>query len=396
MTLDLWSANRPSRFWRCLPSVPEGTWEIQSSLALATVDPSLRTNGSLDATSSILSESIFGDDHWQLSRTRKLYYLLKPLFARRFIRILRRAHTRLLQKEPRLSWPIEDRFCRFLWESMRRVVLATGGKDTTFINFWPNGKQYALVLTHDVETAAGQSFVRQVAELERRACFRSSFNFVPERYDPDLRLMQELRESGFEVGVHGLKHDGRLFASLGEFRRRAKAINRYIQEFDASGFRSPLTHRNPYWMQELQMEYDSSFFDTDPFEPIPGGTMSIWPFHIGHFIELPYTLAQDQTLVNILQEKTPLIWLSKVDFIKRYRGMVLMITHPDYLREPDTFYVYESFLAEMAKRRDELWHALPRDIARWWRARSVATSVNDLPRATVGAIRLENDRLVVD
>ena len=45
-------------------------------------------------------------------------------------------------------------------------------------------------------------------------------------------------------------------------------------------------------MRHLEIEYDLSFFDTDPFEPIPGGTMSIWPFFIGHFVELPYTLAR--------------------------------------------------------------------------------------------------------
>jgi hypothetical protein len=36
-----------------------------------------------------------------------------------------------------------------------------------------------------------------------------------------------------------------------------------------------------------------SFIDVGPFELITGGTMSIWPFSIGHFIELPNTLVQD-------------------------------------------------------------------------------------------------------
>ena len=34
------------------------------------------------------------------------------------------------------------------------------------------------------------------------------------------------------------------------------------------------------------MQYDLSFFDTDPFEPIPVGTMSIWPFMLGNFVEI--------------------------------------------------------------------------------------------------------------
>ena len=76
-------------------------------------------------------------------------------------------------------------------------------------------------------------------------------------------------------------------------------------EFGAVGFRAPLTIRNPEWMQALNIEYDLSFFDTDPFEPIPGGTMSIWPFFTGHFVELPYTLVQDYTLVSVLGEDYP-------------------------------------------------------------------------------------------
>ncbi len=58
-------------------------------------------------------------------------------------------------------------------------------------------------------------------------------------------------------------------------------------------------------MQALEVEYDLSFFDTDPYEPIPGGGMSIWLYWIGRFIELPYTLAQDSTLAIVLGEETP-------------------------------------------------------------------------------------------
>ena len=78
--------------------------------------------------------------------------------------------------------------------------------------------------------------------------------------------------------------------------------------------------RNPEWMQALEIEYDLSFFDADPYEPMPGGTMSIWPFILGRFVELPYTLIQDHTLTAVLGETTPRLWLEKVDFIERYRG----------------------------------------------------------------------------
>jgi hypothetical protein len=149
-------------------------------------------------------------------------------------------------------------------------------------------------------------------------------------------------------------------------------------------------HRNPEWLQTLDVEYDLSFFDTDPYEPMPGGTTSLWPFFLGHFVELPYTLVQDHTLMVILGERTPRLWLEKVDFIERSKGMALLNSHPDYLREPAHLAIYEAFL-NAVRQRGNYWHALPRDVARWWRQRAALEpcwkdgrwDLSDLPGATV-------------
>jgi peptidoglycan/xylan/chitin deacetylase (PgdA/CDA1 family) len=251
-----------------------------------------------------------------------------------------------------------------------------------------------------VETAAGQDQVAALAELDASYGFRSSFNFVPERYAVDHNLLAQLRTRGFEIGVHGLKHDGKLFSSYQEFIRRAQSINRYLKDFGAVGFRAPLTHRNPVWMQTLEIDYDLSFFDTDPYEPISGGTMSLWPFEIGRFVELPYTLVQDYTLTEVLRETTPRLWLEKADFIRGYGGLVLVNTHPDYLKNPITRSVYVQFLAAM-RRRSDFWQALPMEVASWWRARSQVRSPERLDGAVeslideAGTIRLPADTRTV-
>jgi len=281
--------------------------------------------------------------------------------------------------------PIEARYAEFQWEVAKALLRRTGKRALPFINFWPQGHRYAFVLTHDVETAAGQDQVAALAELDASYGFRSSFNFVPERYAVDRNLLAQLRSSGFEIGVHGLKHDGKLFSSYGEFMRRARSINRYLNDFGAVGFRAPLTHRNPTWMQALEIDYDLSFFDSDPYEPIPGGTMSLWPFEIGRFVELPYTLVQDYTLTEVLRETTPRLWLEKADFIASYGGLVLVNTHPDYLKNPITRSVYIEFLAAMRSRAD-FWQALPMEIANWWRARSRAQSLEELDGGVAGLI----------
>jgi hypothetical protein len=285
-----------------------------------------------------------------------------------------------------LEWPVEDRYRRFLWAAMDRLLERLGLDEARFVHFWPDGARFALVLTHDVETAEGQRFVARVADGEERLGFRSSFNFVAERYPLDGGLIRDLQSRGFEVGVHGLRHDGREMRSRAAFAATADRLNEHLRRLGAVGFRSPLTHRHPEWLQALDVEYDASFFDTDPYEPMPGGTMSIWPFVVGRFIELPYTLPQDSTLLYVLGERSPRLWLEKAAYIERWGGMALLNTHPDYLRHAGQWEVYASLLDEL-RARGSYWGPLPREAARWWRRRAAATNASALEGGREGLVR---------
>jgi peptidoglycan/xylan/chitin deacetylase (PgdA/CDA1 family) len=320
---------------------------------------------------AVLGEGQFGPHHWQLSGSRRLYYRLKPLVPRPLVRRLRRAgRERALRGFP-LNWPVEDRWRRFLWAAAVGAMERAGLAEMSFIGLWPSGAGWALVLTHDVEGMEGQRFAAAVADLEQGLGFRSSFNFVASRYRLDRGLIADLRRRGFEVGVHGFRHDGHEYDSRTEFEAAAAHVNARLHELGAVGYRAPLTHRNPIWMQALEIEYDLSFFDTDPFEPIPGGTMSLWPFFCGRFIELPYTLAQDSTLSFVLDDPTPGPWLEKTRYLASWHGMALLNTHPDYLRRRPELDRYRGFLegvGELGRR----WHALPGEAAAWWRVRASA------------------------
>jgi hypothetical protein len=245
-----------------------------------------------------------------------------------------------------------------------------------------------------VESIQGFDFIPELAKLEENLGFRSSFNLVLEKYPIDERLVQSLQERGFEIVVHGLKHDGKLFTSKKHFLKRAERINQYIGKHHTRGFRAPLMHRNPEWMQALDVDYDLSFFDTDPYEPQPGGTMSIWPFFIGRFVELPYTLVQDCTLASVLGETTPRLWLEKLDFIEQYHGMALMNTHPDFLREERVLGIYIDFLRNM-KEKKGCWHALPYQVAGWWRDRASISTVALAVPSQFSTITLDQNRIII-
>jgi hypothetical protein len=136
------------------------------------------------------------------------------------------------------------------------------------------------VLTHDVESSQGVGKCRELARIEENLGFRSSFNFVAEKYAVPGDLRRYLAWKGFEIGIHGLYHDGKYFDSKEEFLKRADRINRYLKDWNVVGFRTPSMLHNLEWLHALDIQYDSSTFDTDPFEPQSDGIGTIFPFFV--------------------------------------------------------------------------------------------------------------------
>jgi hypothetical protein len=298
-----------------------------------------------------------------------VYYTLKPLIPRRVQLALRRQIV--LRKRLACShvWPIDPR-------SSLPPANWRG---------WPHQKRFALVLTHDVEWAPGQEKCKALAQLEQRMGFRSSFNFVPERYNVSTAIRHDLTRRGFEIGVHGLKHDGKLYKTRAIFQSRAIRINRYLKEWEAVGFRSPAMHHNLEWLHDLNVLYDASTFDTDPFEPQSDGLGTIFPLWVNGkpnqrgYVELPYTLPQDFTLFVLMKEQSINIWKKKLDWIAAHGGMALLNTHPDYMsfngRKPGLEEYPVEHYAQLldyvnSKYADQYWHALPKQMARFWSDRA--------------------------
>lgn len=295
----------------------------------------------------------------------RCYYAVKPLLPWRLRIALRRLAASGRRRRFSGLWPIDP-------DSARPPAGWPG---------WPGDRRFAFVITHDVEGKDGLAKCRALAELELRLGFRSCFNFIPEGpYAAPAELRAWLLERGFEVGVHDLHHDGKLFASRRRFHAKAERINHRLREWSATGFRAGFMLRNLDWLHDLTIAWDSSTFDTDPFEPQSEGAGTIFPFWIpapgssaeGGYVELPYTLPQDSTLFLLLQEPSPAIWLRKLDWIADQGGMALVNVHPDYLqlegeqRSPRTYPLacYTSLLEHIRDRHGEnAWHTLPHAVA---------------------------------
>jgi len=290
-----------------------------------------------------------------------LYYFLKPAIPWAMRIRARRLIANRLRRQFSGSWPI----------------LPSAARPPEGWSGWPNGKQFAFVMTHDVEGANGLSRCRKLAELDKAFGIRSSFHFVPEgEYRLPDALRTDLEQEGFEVAVHDLHHDGTLYRSARHFQAQARSINQYVQKWKASGFRAGFMFHNLEWLHDLDVLYDASTFDTDPFEPQPDGVGTIFPFWVQRdgskgYVELPYTLPQDSTLFVILKETTIDLWTKKLDWVASHGGMALTIVHPDYIsfdgRPTSSEYsadLYERLLKYVVARYgDSCWYALPREIA---------------------------------
>ena len=77
-------------------------------------------------------------------------------------------------------------------------ILEKAGEKPTKWRGWPDEKQFALVLTHDVEFAKGQEKCIELMNIEKSLGFKSSFNFVPLRYEISPIILEELVKQGFE------------------------------------------------------------------------------------------------------------------------------------------------------------------------------------------------------
>lgn len=298
----------------------------------------------------------------------RFYYNVKPYLPLNVRWAIRRQRAAGIRSRNASTWPIT--------ESASQPPESWQG--------WPEGKKFAFVLTHDVENTFGLSQVRKLAELEMTSKFRSSFNFIPRgEYSVSDDLRAWLGDKGFEVGVHDLHHDGMLYQSREAFRSKARHINEHLMQWGACGFRSGFMLRQLDWLHDLNVTYDASTFDTDPFEPQPDGCRTIFPYFIENtgsgdrpgYVELPYTLPQDSTLFLLLRERSPEIWLRKLDWIVSNGGLALINIHPDYMdftkadysdfRYPSS--LVESLLRYVSERyAGDYWNPLPRELAAWY------------------------------
>jgi hypothetical protein len=367
-----------------------------------------------EVATNLREERYLQNGHTLLQKTtagaiaRHLYYGLRPFMGVAVRKHLQRIRLRGWDKIPFPRWPVDTTVDMLMKSAMTSALKAQGGSSRIpFIWFWPDEAPACAMMTHDIEGQAGIDFCDELMDIDDSHSIKSAFQLIPEgREEVWRRTAARLRQRGFEVNLHDLNHDGKLFADKKEFLRRAKRINEYAREFGCDGFRSGAMYREQDWFGAFEFSYDMSVPNAAHLEPQRGGCCTVMPYFVGNILELPLTMVQDYTLFFILNDYSTTLWKEQIRLIGEHHGLVSIITHPDYLVGRREREVYVDLLLHLAdlRDRDGLWIALPGDIDRWWRNRRDMTLVPagdgwriegpDSHRARVAYATLENDRLV--
>lgn len=340
---------------------------------------------------------------------RRTYYGMRPYFPLAFRSQLQKFYLRNWQQITFPKWPVDTSIDDFLKRLLAIRMKALGIQSLPFIWFWPKAASSCVLMTHDVEEEVGRDFCSTLMDINDSFGIAASFQVVPEeRYEVPSSYLREIKDRDFEVNVQDLNHDGRLYWSLDEFKRRVKRINQYGREWDARGFRAGILYRNPDWFRFLEFDYEMSVPNVAHLDPQRGGCCTVMPYFVGDILELPVTTSQDHTIFHILKTYSLDLWKQQIEIILRHNGMISFIVHPDYIIEERARSAYKELLAELDKLRQErnLWIAHPNSVNRWWRNRSEMTLRQDgekwviegpdSERACLAFAHLEGDSIVYE
>lgn len=304
---------------------------------------------------------------------KQLYYFLRPFMPDLIRHKLQSFSMRNWSNITFPKFPVDVTVENIFETIILAHLKGNNGTEIPFIWFWPNGKKACLLMTHDVEESEGLAFSEELMDIDDKYGISSTFNMVPEkRYNPNSKQVKHFQERGFEVLLHGLNHDGKLFSSKEIFRKRLEKIHKYAKDLGIEGFRSPVLYRNLDWYNLFELKYDLSVPNNANIDPQKGGCCTVMPYKIFNILELPLTMIQDHPLYYYLNDFTIDLWKQQAEIILSKSGLLSFNIHPDYTIAENAKQNYKRLLVYLSGLKDtlNLWNPLPKEIYDWWTERN--------------------------
>ena len=239
-----------------------------------------------------------------------------------------------------------------------------------------NGKRYACIVTHDIDTRRGLQRAKNLKKLEEKYDVPSAWYISSKHYKLDHEVIEELANYG-EIGAHDTRHDGRLVKlpeqKLVNRLREAKQALEKIIDCSVEGFRAPLLQHSSSilrGLKEADYTYDTSIPTWEPKHPDtmkPHGIGTIHPTNINGVVEMPVTLPQDHQMIHALglsPRQTAETWIKLMKATERMGGLCVFLTHPTYeLARSENLNVYEDLLNAVTG-NSEACITLPKEVVK--------------------------------
>jgi peptidoglycan/xylan/chitin deacetylase (PgdA/CDA1 family) len=289
---------------------------------------------------------------------------------------------------------------------------------------WPNGKKFAVCLTHDVDRVKKtyqyfthflktrdfyhlKSFFsreeepywnfERIVEIEKKHGVRSTFFFLNETKQLDLlhpkkwalsldgycfhdekiaEIIQKLHANGWEIGLHGSYES---YKDKDLLKKEKKELEDILGE-DIAGIRQHYLNLKIPETWEIQYEvgfkYDSTFGYRDRIGFKDGKYLPFHPLSNSFFV-IPLTIMDSALFSNYKNEDE--IWRICIDLIntvEKHKGLLTVLWHQRFFNEnefPGMISIYEKII-KISKEKNA-WITTAYNIIEWLTMREIIMGV---------------------
>jgi len=198
-----------------------------------------------------------------------------------------------------------------------------------------DGRPVPLLLTHDVDTAAGLATLPRLLTVEESHGLASLTFVVTHRYAWRHADLAPLAERGHAFGVHDTTHDNRLaYLPPADVEARIARAQQALGPLDSGTFRAPAFLRSASLYEGIvrRVRIDFSTNDAALVWPHPGdGLGSPFPIRYRRLTVVPTTLPRDGELLALGLDRAATLDLCrrKAQQLARVGAPAVLLTHPD-------------------------------------------------------------------
>jgi len=262
----------------------------------------------------------------------------------------------------KIKYPSEQQFNLYIHNLKKKL-----GTDEFF---W-RGKSAVICLSHDIDTLQGYRFSPKLMQLESHYGIPSVVNVLTHGdYKLDSAFLSELASEGFEIGLHGYRHElGMARRPFDRIKNEIETSLSFLRSFgvEVKGFRAPGLSISPAVLsvlEDLNFIYDSSIQLCNRAYHSCGISFP-YKYPGKNFWEIPLTVQdnvffrdariREKKVLQIIEE----ILLQTIEL----RGVTYFNFHPCLVMQRVPF--YRTFLETLIKYKDFVWFALPGDLCTW-------------------------------